>query len=669
MEGYASRYEVAKTAIYPKIGGKSTFDSSDTVINGWSPNNLRRVIIFKDAIVTDWFLKPVNIDYRGVKFEGGTKKIDIMGVNFYGTIISDATNQQQIKAIESASMSNAKLPLNIMDLLVSSRGRTFQNLEEIVFVASNEQEIDYFYKTDLTTFNMLEQQGALAALNRLSGVYLLKCTTKDFFNTVQKYYSNTNNPDIFLHEIDWNALHIGMETFYKSTKDREKLLCSIGLNAPSEGSKQAGTYSMDIKLREKLGKIKAKIEEQTKEADLNKFTLQKLLKNYNSEIPEEIRHCSYGTFVKMLADSISGIEKTPQFSKVNKKIIAILGYLSISAIVNELQLGNVITVTKKFNAGRKPVSLNNDIGGMKETVLRYWDNICLIAKRLSLDLSYVKDINVDIYVLTIIKAAVVYIGVVSIFCSIDDLIGKINGCPSAVFSVYEYLRGYLTKFRNDDELINHENYKCRPDEIERRCNVVYMNSPKCKKVNNLTYFYTLLENDGVQQAVTVKELFERIVPKVKSGADSAEKGKRLKEIKDFYVDNIKKIDNVQLAIYEVLNIKSFADVPMEDYDVFLQMYELSATLIQMAEFIYSPSDVILNTRKSFCMHNKTIELYKIITEIVNKYFDKTHSTADKRLADLMSIKYINVTDETNKFKNKPLLGEMLNKVQTIRGVE
>ena len=120
-----SRYTVLRDLIYPK----SYFDgvSGGDVIEGWSPNNLRRIFIFTNRVYVQWY---VNCN----KFEGKNPFL-----NYNGAVLkSGAIRYKDFGGANDAAANdlNYTLPA-ILDIVFKSGrndGYKLANIEEVIFV-------------------------------------------------------------------------------------------------------------------------------------------------------------------------------------------------------------------------------------------------------------------------------------------------------------------------------------------------------------------------------------------------------------------------------------------------------------------------------------------------------------------------------------------------------
>ena len=159
MASYKSRYEILLNLLYPKKkNGGTYFDSVEqgTTISGWSPHNLRRVIISEK--------------FMGIELFKCTSKNKFV---FTSVQVPDSVNMNAISSPGEA----------LLDLIFKKdHGRQFSNIEEVIFCEYEHQEI---FNSDISTFTQL--QGSFEGYKRLVHISLVKSMTfKDVYFAAMK---------------------------------------------------------------------------------------------------------------------------------------------------------------------------------------------------------------------------------------------------------------------------------------------------------------------------------------------------------------------------------------------------------------------------------------------------------------------------------------------------
>ena len=145
----ASRHDVLKARLYPGTGEKSLFNSvaSGTTISGWSPHNLRRVVISENHIFIQWYITSKDTP----------NLIDLVKV--YPDI-----NQRDLEAGTSVP--------SLLDLLFKKNyGRQFSNIEEVIFLDYINEDL---YLKDIANLSSRQYDFSayshLTYISKISGV-------------------------------------------------------------------------------------------------------------------------------------------------------------------------------------------------------------------------------------------------------------------------------------------------------------------------------------------------------------------------------------------------------------------------------------------------------------------------------------------------------------------
>ena len=251
----ASRHDVLKARLYPGTGEKSLFNSvaSGTTISGWSPHNLRRVIIGEYHILIQWYIT-------------GTKtpnSVDIIKIPL-------DVNQRDLEAGTSVP--------SLLDLLFKKNyGRQFSNIEEVVFL---EYEHEDFYFKDISKFSTYD----LSTYTHL--MYVSKIKGIDI-NAVYSLLKEASWGKTITGSIDRSSIQI---LYSPKDKTKTQIRNSMTYNR--------GYYDLDDKLQDAVNKCEAQFVAQStqEKKDSVKLSYKKLSEVMpKTPVNTEDRRCVYTT--------------------------------------------------------------------------------------------------------------------------------------------------------------------------------------------------------------------------------------------------------------------------------------------------------------------------------------------------------------------------------------
>ena len=251
----ASRHDVLKARLYPGTGEKSLFNSvaSGTTISGWSPHNLRRVIIGEYHILIQWYIT-------------GTKTPNSVDV----IKIPPDVNQRDFEAGNSVP--------SLLDLLFKKNyGRQFSNIEEVVFL---EYEHEDFYFKDISKFSTYD----LSTYTHL--MYVSKIKGIDI-NAVYSLLKEASWGKTITGSIDRSSIQI---LYSPKDKTKTQIRNSMTYNR--------GYYDLDDKLQDAVNKCEAQFVAQSTQEKKDSVKLSyKKLSEVMPKIPinTEDRRCVYTT--------------------------------------------------------------------------------------------------------------------------------------------------------------------------------------------------------------------------------------------------------------------------------------------------------------------------------------------------------------------------------------
>ena len=251
----ASRHDVLKARLYPGTGEKSLFNSvaSGTTISGWSPHNLRRVIIGEYHILIQWYIT-------------GTKTPNSVDV----IKIPPDVNRRDFEAGNSVP--------SLLDLLFKKNyGRQFSNIEEVVFL---EYEHEDFYFKDISKFSTYD----LSTYTHL--MYVSKIKGIDI-NAVYSLLKEASWGKTITGSIDRSSIQI-----LYSPKDKTKTQLRNAMTY------NRGYYDLDDKLQDAVNKCEAQFVAQSSQEKKDSVKLSyKKLSEVMPKIPinTEDRRCVYTT--------------------------------------------------------------------------------------------------------------------------------------------------------------------------------------------------------------------------------------------------------------------------------------------------------------------------------------------------------------------------------------
>lgn len=243
MAQNSSRYEVLKKLIYPSNYFEGV--TAGTKIEGWSPNNLRRIFIFDNCVFVQWYVRGLNAELPGLNPFTNMKSTSTASANI---VIRYAEFKTANEAVLNDT--NYELPA-MLDLVFKSGqkdGYKLANIEDVVLVNLNEN----FALHDGRNYNTYKLQ----EYTRYFGVSELDVGSMEEF--LDYLVKNNDKPLCFWNKAtpiapnrgkDGKCLYDNLDNYYNST---------FYTHAPGEAaSNSAGvTYELDIELRKKLEGIK-----------------------------------------------------------------------------------------------------------------------------------------------------------------------------------------------------------------------------------------------------------------------------------------------------------------------------------------------------------------------------------------------------------------------------
>ena len=266
MAEYSSRFEAVKAAIYPIVKKQDYYEAIQGTVDGWSPNNLRRVFIGENYVLLEWYMKPAISDKTYTR-----GKIAIDGIQGCKLQYFDLTapTQRELRGVQQGAGQQSS-PSVIGLLFGLHGGRKFQNLEEVIFIGDSNNPI---FVRDLAEWSIVDGKQVSTYL-RLVSVAFLGMNQQEFIKAYRGMANDKENADTFICE--YEGFRSSIKPLYVTTKEKEDILGSIGTRAPGEKSSgdNKGFYSMDNSLREFLTKRKQgyAAKQQAIAADKNKLS-------------------------------------------------------------------------------------------------------------------------------------------------------------------------------------------------------------------------------------------------------------------------------------------------------------------------------------------------------------------------------------------------------------
>ena len=614
-----SRYTVLRDLIYPK----SYFDgvSGGDVIEGWSPNNLRRIFIFTNRVYVQWYVNCNKLEGKNpfLNYNGAVLKSGAIRYKDFGGANDAAANDL-----------NYTLPA-ILDIVFKSGrndGYKLANIEEVIFVNNKFERHD---GRNYRTYKVDE-------FIRYIGVTELDINENEFLQLLvkndDKPVCEWGNAKLVVPNTDIDGMCIIQDrklfnkNFYTHAPDDKKVR-----NVQGIGKNNGVTYALDKVLRKKLEKIRDDYLQELEDRELeNEKSLidkqiyaRKINKAFNSLILNKISKIKY---LQVYRERIVDGEL---YKSINKDVYSYCKKIAF-AVVSNVYHDVVVPITdKNNNLITEKIYMNavSAADSRKEFEYEYYLYVVDFANKHGIYLGKITD-NFDMY----LNVLLIYQDILAYLCIASRIRNKVG--------VYSMAYTAVVSYKNNIDKLSIKNIS----DVSKLLDYSYGNGQS-------EFVYTLDNKD-----MFIFKLVDYVM---------SSKGSSYTEDIDLFRERYKNridFDKVVEIVKDKIGVSNIKELNTDEIEIFDALCLYSAYYVLLVKYVKHDALKWVNIAR-IKAQGVVLRHYLVISQVVSEYID------DEDISEIINAfsERINVEDDNNdKFSNKGEIHNMYEEIKKIGGM-